>query len=185
MKTYKKQDFPVDQVRRFLEPGPIVLVSSSWKGERNIMTMGWLMIMEFTPSRIGCYIWARNHSFEMIRRSRECVINLPIWDLAEKVVGIGNCSGAEGEKFERFDLQAVDADTVKAPLIADCHANFECALVDTSLIRKYSLFVFEVRKAHVARSPRYPKTMHYRCDGVFMVSGRNVSMRSHFKPENL
>ena len=69
MKTYKKHDFPVDQVRRFLEPGPIVLVSSQWKGERNIMTMGWHMVMEFSPSRIGCYIWDRNHSFEMIRRS--------------------------------------------------------------------------------------------------------------------
>jgi hypothetical protein len=37
----EKQDFPVSDVRRFLEPGPIVLLSSAWKGQRNIMTMGW------------------------------------------------------------------------------------------------------------------------------------------------
>ncbi len=38
-----KIDFPVAQVRRYLEPGPIVLVSSAWRGRRNIniMTMGW------------------------------------------------------------------------------------------------------------------------------------------------
>lgn len=29
MKKYAKQDFPVWRVRRYLEPGPIVLVSSA------------------------------------------------------------------------------------------------------------------------------------------------------------
>jgi hypothetical protein len=38
MKTYKKRDFPVDQIRRFLEPGLIVLVNSAWKSQMNIMT---------------------------------------------------------------------------------------------------------------------------------------------------
>ena len=37
MTRYRKQDFPVSDIRRFLEPGPIVLVSSVWRGERNIM----------------------------------------------------------------------------------------------------------------------------------------------------
>jgi hypothetical protein len=49
----KKNDFPVSQVRRYLEPGPILLVSSKWKGKTNIMTMGWHTVMEFTPSLVG------------------------------------------------------------------------------------------------------------------------------------
>ena len=77
MKVFKKKDFPVSMIRRFLEPGPIVLVSSAWKGQTNIMTMGWHTVMEFQPSLIGCYITDGNHSFEMIRGSRECVINIP------------------------------------------------------------------------------------------------------------
>ena len=36
----RKDDFPVSQVRRYLEPGPIVLVSSQWQGRTNIMTLG-------------------------------------------------------------------------------------------------------------------------------------------------
>ena len=78
----QKRDFPVDDVRRFLEPGPIVLVSSAWKGKTNIMTMGWHMVMGESPSLVGCFIWDQNHSFEMIRKSRECVINVPTVDLA-------------------------------------------------------------------------------------------------------
>jgi flavin reductase (DIM6/NTAB) family NADH-FMN oxidoreductase RutF len=186
MPRYKKRDFPVGEIRRYLEPGPVVLVSSAWKGETDIMTMGWHMIMGFLPSLIGCYIWDANHSHELVRRSKECVINVPTVDLAPKVVGIGNSSGGEIDKFKNFDLTAVEAARVKAPLIGECYANFECKLVDSSLINKYSLFVLECVKAHVASAPRYPQTIHYRGEGVFMISGDNTARyRKLFKPEML
>jgi flavin reductase (DIM6/NTAB) family NADH-FMN oxidoreductase RutF len=186
MKAYEKKDFPVAKIRRFLEPGPIVLVSSAYRGQTNIMTMGWHMVMELEPSLVGCYIWSENHSFEMIRKSKECVINIPTTTLATKVVGIGNSSGRDIDKFKEFGLSGVSASQVKAPLIGECYANFECRLVDASLIKKYSLFILEVVKAHVARSPTYPKTMHYRGDGVFMISGTNTGkFRRMFKPEML
>jgi flavin reductase (DIM6/NTAB) family NADH-FMN oxidoreductase RutF len=186
MTRYTKTDFPVDNIRRFLEPGPIVLVSSAYKNETNIMTMGWHMIMESEPSLIGCYIWTRNHSFELIRKSKQCVINLPTEDIAAKVVKIGNSSGRDIDKFAEFDLTAKPATHVRSPLIDECFANFECRLVDSSLIRKYSLFVFEVVKAHVATSPKTPKTIHYRGDGEFMISGAETrKYRRLFRPEML
>jgi flavin reductase (DIM6/NTAB) family NADH-FMN oxidoreductase RutF len=186
MKIYKKQDFPVSDIRRFLEPGPVVLVSSADKGERNIMTMGWHMVMEFTPSLVGCLISSGNHSYELVSRSRECVINIPTVELAPIVAKIGNCSGAEVDKFARFGLTPAAGEKVAAPLIAECFANFECKLIDASLIDKYSLFVLEVVKAHVAPSPKYPRTIHYRGDGVFMVSGENTGRwRKLFRPEML
>ena len=180
----KKRDFPVDQTRRFMEPGPIVLVSSAYRGERDIMTMGWHMMMEY--SLIGCYIWTRDHSRELIRKSRECVFNIPEVSLAPTVVKIGNSTGAEIDKFKTFGLTAEPAGEVGAPLIKECFANLECRLVDTSLINKYSLFVFEVVKAHVAPSPKFPNTIHYRGDGRFMVSGQETARwRRLFKPEML
>lgn len=151
-----------------------MLVSSRFKDETNIMTMGWHMVMGFSPSLIGCYIWAQNHSFDMIRKSKDCVINVPETAMAAKVVAIGNCSGRSVDKFVEFALTAEPAERVEAPLIAECYANFECKLVDANLINKYSQFVFEVVAAHVATSPRRPRTMHYRGDGEFMVSGENT-----------
>jgi flavin reductase (DIM6/NTAB) family NADH-FMN oxidoreductase RutF len=53
MAKYTKKDFPVGNVRRLLEPGPIVLVSSAHNDQTNIMTMGWHMVMEFSPSLIA------------------------------------------------------------------------------------------------------------------------------------
>lgn len=185
MKVFRKKDFPVSMIRRFLEPGPIVLVSSAWKGQVNIMTMGWHTVMEFQPSLIGCYITPGNHSFEMIRGSRECVINIPTDALIRQVVGIGNCSGADTDKFDTFRLTAAKSERVGAPLIAECYANFECKVIDVSMLAKYNFFILEVIKAHAATSPKYPATVHYRGDGVFMLSGRNVNYRRYFRSENL
>ena len=180
-----KVDFPVSQVRRYLEPGPIVMVSSAMDDTRNIMTMGWYTVMEFTPSLVGCVIAGGNHSFDLIRKSRECVINLPTMSMTDIVVGVGNTTGAEVDKFGKFGLTAQPAVRVRAPLIAECHANFECRLVDDALVDKYNFFIFEVVKAHVAKSPKHPETLHYTGDGVFMVAGKIISRRRLFRPELL
>ncbi|MBI1213139.1 MAG: flavin reductase family protein [Alphaproteobacteria bacterium] len=185
MRKYVKSDFPIEKVRRFLEPGPVVLVSSAWQGASNIMTLGWHTVMEFSPSLVGCVISSANHSFDLIRRSKQCVINVPEVHLIDQVVGIGNSSGAEMDKFAEFKLTRAAGAMVKAPLIAECFANLECKLVDARLIQKYNYFIFEVVKAHAARAPKYPRTVHYRGEGMFMISGPPLNMRRKFKPEML
>jgi flavin reductase (DIM6/NTAB) family NADH-FMN oxidoreductase RutF len=180
-----KTDLPVSRVRRYLEPGPIVLVSSALGGRRNLMTMGWHTMMEFTPSLIGCVIASSNYSFDLIRDSGECVLNVPTIALTDAVVGIGNTSGADLDKFQHFGLTAAKARRVQAPLVAECYANFECRLADDALVQRYNFFIFEVVTAHVARSPRHPRTLHYTGDGVFMVAGRVISRRRQFRPELL
>jgi flavin reductase (DIM6/NTAB) family NADH-FMN oxidoreductase RutF len=102
--------------------------------------------------------------------------------LTDIVVAIGNCSGADVDKFEKFGLTPEYGAKVTAPLIRECHANFECRLHDDALVEKYNFFVFEVVKAHVAASPKHPETLHYTGDGVFVVSGEAVDRRSLFRP---
>lgn len=181
----QKQDFPVQNVRRYLEPGPIVLVSSHWQGRSNVMTLGWHTVLEFSPSLVGLMISRGNHSFEMIRRSRECVINVPTEALVDSVVRVGNSSGAQVDKFAAYGLATAQASIVRAPLVAACHAHFECRLRDDALVEHYNFFIFEVVKAHVAPSPRHPRTLHYTGDGAFMVAGKVISRRAMFRPDML
>lgn len=178
VRSYQKQDVPLEKIRRYLEPGPIVLVSSCWEGQRNIMTMGWHAMMEFSPSLVGCVIASSNHSFELVRQSRECVINLPTTALLDAVVGIGTTSGRGGDKFARFGLTPEAIEGVGAPAIRECHAHFACRLHDDSLVDKYNFFIWEVVAARAARTPRHPETLHYTGEGVFMVAGKVVSRRS-------
>jgi flavin reductase (DIM6/NTAB) family NADH-FMN oxidoreductase RutF len=181
----RKADFPVSEIRHFLEPGPVVLVTSSWRRKTDIMTLGWHTVLEFTPSLVGCVIAGDNFSFDLIRHSRECVINVPAAKLLDTIAGIGNTSGKEIDKFSVFRLTADRAQRVKAPLIRECFANLECKLADDSLIDKYNFFIFRVVKAHAALSPKHPQTVHYTGDGVFMLSGKTVNRRRLFRPEML
>jgi flavin reductase (DIM6/NTAB) family NADH-FMN oxidoreductase RutF len=183
MKSYSKVDFPVDGVRKFLEPGPIVLVTSAWKNETNIMTMGWHAMMGY--DMIGCYIWDENYSHQMIKKSKECCINLPEVHLIDQTIAVGNSTGAEIDKFAEFGFTALPANLVKAPLIKECYANFECEVIDTRMVKQYSFFVLQVVAAHVAKSPKFPKTFHYMGKGVFMLSGSHVNKRKLFDPDML
>ena len=113
------------------------------------------------------------------------MLNVPTTELLNEVIGIGNCSGAQVDKFKAFGLTAAPAPQVSAPSIQACYANFECRLADGRLISKYDPFIWEMVKAHVASAPKYPQTLHYRGQGVFMTSGPSISRRKAFKPERL
>ncbi|WP_447530012.1 flavin reductase family protein [Vreelandella sp. TE19] len=180
-----KEDFPVSNARHFLEPGPIVLVSSRWQQQSNIMTLGWHMVMSFSPSLVGCVIAAGNHTHEMVRESGECVINIPSAALIDTVVGVGNCSGSEVDKFAAFELTPGSASKVGAPLIDECYASFECRLHDEAMIDGYDLFIFEIVKAHAAPGADEQASLHYQGMGAFMVSGTTLDRSELFKPSML
>ncbi len=121
----------------------------------------------------------------MIRRSRECVINVPTADLVDAVVTVGNSSGRSADKFKTCELTAAPASCVQAPLIEECYANFECRLADDREVDEYGLFIWEVLKGHVATQVTEPATLHYRGQGQFRVAGRVLDLSERFKPQNL
>jgi flavin reductase (DIM6/NTAB) family NADH-FMN oxidoreductase RutF len=176
-----KKSLPLSHVYRLLEPGPVVLVSTADRTRPNIMTLSWHTMMEFEPPLVGCVISGRNHTFDILTATKECVINIPTVELAKQVVGCGNTSGKRVDKFQTFGLTPVAASQVKAPLIKECYANLECRVVDTRLVAAYNFFVLEVVKAWIARSRRRPRTMHHGGKGVFMVASEMIRLPSKKK----
>jgi flavin reductase (DIM6/NTAB) family NADH-FMN oxidoreductase RutF len=178
-------EIPTAQARKFLEPGPVVLLTTRHAGNDNVMTLGWHQVLEFTPSLISCVVSRANRSFEMLRASGECVINVPTADMLDTVVRIGNCSGAEVDKFAAFDLEREAAHTVDAPALAQCHARLECRIHDDRAVERYNLFILEVAHIRARARPRTPDYVHYLGDGEFMLSGKRVSRRRLFRPDML
>jgi len=176
-----KKSLLLSKVYGLLEPGPVVLVTTAGKSRPNIMTMSWHTMIEFEPPLVGCVISNRNHSFGLLKASRECVINIPTVEIADKVVGCGNCSGDEIDKFERFGLTPLPAARVGAPLIGECYANLECRVVDTSRVTRYCFFVLEVVKAWIDREVKNPRTIHHLGKGNFVVDGERIKLRSKMK----
>ncbi len=168
------QPYPISEAYRLIEPGPVVMVSTSHKGKDNVMTMAWHTMMEFVPPLIGCIISNRDFTFSLIKASRECVIAVPTVELAAAAVKVGNVTGERMDKFEKFKLTKLPAGRVKAPLIAECYANLECKVVDASWAGKYNFFVLQVVKAWVDKDRKHPRMIHHSGTGHFTVDGRNI-----------
>jgi flavin reductase (DIM6/NTAB) family NADH-FMN oxidoreductase RutF len=176
-----KKPFPLADVYRLLEPGPVVLLTTAHRGNANVMPMSWHMMMEFEPPLVGCIVSNRNYSFELLRRSGECVINIPTVKLIKQAVACGNCSGLAVDKFSLYGLTPAPAARVKAPLIDECPVNLECVIADRRMVNRYNLFVLEVVKAWRAPRPRRLDTFHHEGWGEFMLAGRTRKLASRMK----
>ena len=176
-----KRTLPLSRVYGLLEPGPVVLVTTACKGRANVMAMSWHTMMEFEPPLVGCVISNRNFSFDTLRATKECVLNIPTVALAAKVVGCGNTSGRTIDKFATFGLTPVPASRVRAPLLAECHASLECRVTDARWATRYNFFVLEVLKAWVDPAAKDPRTIHHRGRGAFMIAGRTIKLPSRMK----
>ena len=176
-----KRSFPLSKVYGLLEPGPVVLLTTARKGRANIMTQSWHTMIDFEPPLIACVVSNRNFTFNTLKATNECVINIPTLELASKVVGCGNSSGRNVDKFNTFQLTPAAASQVRAPLIDECYANLECKVIDTRMAAKYNLFILQVLKAWIDPSRKHPRTLHHMGNGVFMVAGETVKLPSKMK----
>lgn len=158
-----------------IESGPLVLVTTHDDQRDNIMTISWTMVMGFTPLfAITTGMW--NHSFTALQKNRECVIAIPTVDLLDQVVGIGMCSGADTDKFAKFQLTAMPARLVRPPLIKECLANIECKVID--IVKKHDIVVLEGVAAYLDSRRKEKRTVHAVGDGTFIVDGRKIDRKT-------
>jgi len=103
------------------------------------------------------------------------VIAIPTVDLLDKVVGVGTCTGADTDKFERFKLTPLPASQVKAPVIKECLANIECKVIDYH--RKHGIFILQGVAAWVDATRKERRMLHAVGDGTFIADGRRLDRR--------
>lgn len=169
------ETMPLARAFTLLEPGPVVLVTTHDGSKHNIMTISWTMVTDFTP-RFAMTTGPWNHSYAALQKSKECVIAIPTVDLLDTVVGVGTCSGADTDKFEKFGLTPVQAGHVKAALIKECLANIECRVID--IVEQHNIVVLEGIAAYYDTSRTEKRTVHAIGDGTFVVDGRTVNRRA-------
>lgn len=164
----------ISQAFTLIESGPVVLVTTNDGMKNNIMTISWTMVLDFKPLfAITTGPW--NYSYAALRKSRECVIAIPTVDLIDQVVGVGTCSGADTDKFEKFALTPVKGKHVGSPLIKECLANIECRVID--IVRKHSIVVLEGVAAYFDSSRKEKRNIHAVGDGTFIVDGRRIDRK--------
>jgi flavin reductase (DIM6/NTAB) family NADH-FMN oxidoreductase RutF len=128
-------ELPLNQVSGIIGSGPLLLVTTSDGVRRDVMTLAWHTMHDFSPPLVGIVMGADHFSRELLDKSGSCVLAVPGADLATLAVKVGTVSGRDMDKFAAFDIRTAPAADVSAPLLADCLVNLECRVVDT--IPKY------------------------------------------------
>ncbi|MCX6255547.1 MAG: flavin reductase family protein [Bacteroidia bacterium] len=126
-------------------PLPAVMVScGSVPEEYNIITISWTGTICTDPAM--CYISVRpgRHSYNIIKKNGEFVINLTTKALAFATDWCGVKSGNKHKKFNEMGLTPVPASKVKAPLIKESPVNIECVVKEIKELGSHHMFISEV-----------------------------------------
>lgn len=136
---------PLRRSYKLINHGPTTLVTSAAGNRRNVMAAAWVMALDFEPPKIAAVIASNTYTRELVEASGEFVVSLPTRAMAEAAYAIGNVSGREEDKFERFGIATSPATRVRAPLVEGCVAWLECrVLPEPTIQERYDLFVAEV-----------------------------------------
>lgn len=164
--------FPLKKAFTFIEPGPVIMITTFDGKKNNIMTISWNMVMDFTP-QFAILTGPWNHSYKALVKTKECVISIPSVAISKKVIQIGACSGKDTDKFKKFNLIPLKAKCVKAPLIKESLANIECRVADH--IKKHNIFVLDGIAAWINDKIKEKRIFHAVGNGTFTVEGRRIN----------
>ncbi len=131
-----------------LVPSPVVLVTAGEGEAANIITIGWVGMVNSAPPMIGIAVRTSRHSYPLLCAAREFVVNIPRAAAVAQVDVAGVLSGDELNKFDEIGFTAVPASQVGAPLIAECPINLECVVRHQLALGTHELFIGEIVASH-------------------------------------
>lgn len=140
-------------------PLPAVMVScGAEESEYNILTISWVGTICSNPAM--CYISVRpeRHSYPIIKKNMEFVINLTNKEMAFATDWCGVKSGKDFNKFKEMKLTPGKATVVKAPIIEESPLSIECRVKEIIPLGSHDMFIAEV--VNVLADEKYinPKT---------------------------
>ncbi|MCX5825159.1 MAG: flavin reductase family protein [Deltaproteobacteria bacterium] len=135
-----------------LSPAPPVLVScggtQEWKP--NLITIAWAGNVCSDPPMLSISVRPERYSFEIIRTTREFVVNVPSQKQARAVDWCGVVSGRSENKFAGAGLTPAPALKVRPPIVLECPLNIECRVKESLELGSHTMFVAEVVAVQVS-----------------------------------
>lgn len=132
------------QPSTILAPIPAVMVSCGNMEEANITTIAWTGVLNSDPPLVYVSIRPSRHSYEIIKQTKEFVINLPDEKLVWHTDFCGTKSGKDTDKFKEANLTKQVCKIIKAPAIKECPINLECKLIEVKPLGSHDMFIGEI-----------------------------------------
>ncbi len=148
-----KVEIPKQRATRLLSSGNIILVTSAFKDKINIITLAWKTPLSHNPPLVGISIAKTHFSCELVEKSEEFIVNVPSFELLDKVILCGKVSGRDINKFNETRLTPLKANRlIKTPLISECVGNLECYVKDIREFGDHKFFIGEIIYAQAEKA---------------------------------
>lgn len=132
----------MENLYRLLYPMRVVLITSKYKEEENVMAAAWCFPISMDPPFFGVSVSRKRFSHELISKGKAFGINLADGGMEKEALLAGRTSGKERDKFAEFCINK-EYGKLGIPLLKDSPASIECKLVKEIELGDHVLFVGE------------------------------------------
>lgn len=154
-------------------PLPAVMVSVGNEKESNIITIAWTGTICTNPAMLYISVRPERYSYQMIKDTKEFVVNLTTVDLAKATDYCGVKSGRDVDKWKDMNLTSGKANHLKyAPIIEECPVNIECEVVEVKELGSHAMFIANVVGVQVSED-------HMNENGKFELNKSGLLAYSH------
>ncbi len=154
-------------------PLPAVMVSVGNEKESNIITIAWTGTICTNPAMVYISVRPERHSYDMIKDTKEFVINLTTEELVKATDYCGVKSGRDVDKWKEMNLTKGQAKKLQyAPIIEECPVNIECQVVDVQELGSHHMFIAKVVSVQVSEE-------HMNENGKFELNKTGLLVYSH------
>lgn len=131
-------------------PIPSVIVTCGDSQENfNAITIAWTGTICTNPPMTYISIRPSRHSYDIIKKTGEFVINLTTEELVKATDYCGVRSGKNEDKIKNCGLTLGQSKVVKAPIINESPVNIECKVKEIKKLGSHDMFIAEVVSVNV------------------------------------
>lgn len=156
--------------RKYPEPVVLVTTYDPKRKKANVMAVGWTTTVSYEPRMLMVGIDDEAYTYELIRKTRQFVVALPSTAMARATLTAGSCHGHKIDKLAKCRLATQKASKVKAPLLRDAVANFECKLVTIARPGDCPLLIGKIVACHENKDGKL-KRLYYWWTKRFVLKG--------------
>lgn len=131
-----------------LSPLPVVMVSLGNMEESNIITIAWTGIINSKPPMTYISVRPERYSHEILKNTKEFVINLVPEELVFEMDHCGSTSGSKENKFETMHLSKEKASFLSCPMIKESPVSIECQVTEIKSLGSHDMFIAKILAVH-------------------------------------
>lgn len=127
-----------------MTPVPPALVSCGTKEQPNCLTIAWTGIINSQPPKTYISIRPQRHSYEIIKQSKEFIINMPSAKMVKEIDWCGVRSGSKENKFEAMGFTPYEVEGFECPAIEQLPIALTCKVFDIIPLGSHDMFMADV-----------------------------------------